>query len=52
MLRDPLTIQEAQHMFDAHGTLFVCDADALACVVFDDEEDEAVAYPITIVSYE
>ena len=52
MLRDPLTIDEADFMFNTYGTLFVCDADALACVVFDDEADEEINWPVTIVSYE
>ena len=49
---DPLTIDEAQFMYNTYGTLFVVDGDALAVVIYDDYADELVNYPITIVSIE
>ena len=52
LVTEPLTIQEAQCLYDVCGTVFVVDGDALAITVFDDDTDEEANYPITILSIE
>ena len=52
LVTDPLTIQEAQCLYDVYGTVFVVDGDALAITIYDDERDMEDNYPITILSIE
>ena len=47
-----LTINEAQALHNTYGTVFEIDGDRSAVIVYDDDVDVSLNWPITVVDIE